>query len=70
MYDGGDWLPRLQTAGDAVLAEQQPVRERSQEYLNDPDTVKGIIDEGCEAAREVARDTLDDVRHAMNLVYR
>ena len=55
---------------DAVLAEQQPVRERSQEYLNDPDTVKGIIDEGCEAAREVARDTLDDVRHAMNLVYR
>ena len=55
---------------DAVLAEQQPIRERSQEYLNDPDAVKGIIDEGCEAAREVARDTLEDVRHAMNLVYR
>lgn len=55
---------------DAVLAEQQPIRERSEEFLNDPDAVRGIIDEGCETAREVARDTLEDVRHAMNLVYR
>ncbi len=55
---------------DAVLAEQQPIRERSEEYLDDPDAVRGIIDEGCEAAREVARDTLEDVRHAMNLEYR
>ena len=55
---------------DAVLAEQQPIRERSEEFLNDPDAVRGIIDEGCEAAREVARDTLEDVRHAMNMVYR
>lgn len=55
---------------DAVLAEQQPIRERSQEFLSDPDTVRGIIDDGCEAARDVARDTLEDVRAAMNLVYR
>lgn len=55
---------------DAVLAEQQPIRERSQEFLSDPDTVRGIIDDGCETARDVARDTLDDVRAAMNLVYR
>ena len=55
---------------DAVLAEQQPIRERSEEFLNDPDAVRGIIDEGCETAREMARDTLEDVRHAMNLVYR
>lgn len=55
---------------DAVLAEQQPIRERSEEFLADPDTVRGIIDDGCEAARDVARDTLDDVRTAMNLVYR
>ena len=31
---------------------------------------RGIIDEGCEAARGVARDTLDDVRSVMNLAYR
>lgn len=55
---------------DAVLKEQQPIRERSEEFLADPDTVYGIIDEGCEAARDVARDTLDDVREAMRLVYR
>ncbi|MCB1747549.1 MAG: tryptophan--tRNA ligase [Gammaproteobacteria bacterium] len=55
---------------DAVLREQQPIRERSVEFLNDPDTVRAIIDEGCEAARDVARDTLDDVRQAMSLVYR
>jgi tryptophanyl-tRNA synthetase len=53
-----------------VLKEQAPFRERSQEFLNDPDTVRAIIDEGCEAARSVARETLDEVREAMNLVYR
>lgn len=55
---------------DAVLKEQAPFRERSQEFLNDPDTVRAIIDEGCEAARSVAREALDEVREAMNLVYR
>lgn len=55
---------------DAVIKEQTPIRERSQEFLADPDAVRAIIDEGCEAARSVARDTLDDVRQVMNLVYR
>lgn len=55
---------------DAVLKEQQPIRERSEEILSDPDAVRAVIDEGCEVARDVARDTLEEVRHAMNLVYR
>ena len=55
---------------DAVLKEQAPIRERSQEFLADPDTVHAIIDEGCEAARKAARATLDEVRQAMNLDYR
>ncbi len=55
---------------DAVLKEQAPIRERSQEFLADPDTVRAIVDEGCEAAREAARETLDEVRQAMNLSYR
>jgi tryptophanyl-tRNA synthetase len=29
--------------------------------------VKNIINEGCEAAREVARETMDEVRHVMSL---
>ena len=55
---------------DAVLKEQAPIRERSQEFLADPDSVRAIIDEGCEKARDVARDTLEDVRQAMGLSYR
>lgn len=55
---------------DAILAEQVPIRERRAEFLADPDSVQAIIDEGCETAREAARDTLDEVRQAMNLLYR
>ncbi|MEM7539972.1 MAG: tryptophan--tRNA ligase [Pseudomonadota bacterium] len=55
---------------DAVLAEQAPIQERAEEFLNDPESVRGIIDEGCERARDTARDTLDEVRQAMNLDYR
>lgn len=55
---------------DAILAEQQPIQERAQEYLADPDTVRGIISDGCEAARVVARETLEEVREAMGLSYR
>ena len=55
---------------DAILKEQQPIRERAREYEKDPDTVRGIINEGCEAAREVARETMEEVRSAMGLLYR
>jgi len=55
---------------DAILTEQAPIRERAQEYIDDPDTVRHIITEGCTAAREAARETLDDVREAMGMVYR
>lgn len=52
---------------DAVELELQPIRERANEYLEDDTTVQGIINEGCEEARDVARDTLDDVREAIGL---
>ncbi len=55
---------------DAVLKELKPIRERSQEYLEDLDSVRAILDKGCEKAHEVARETLEDVREAMGLVYR
>lgn len=55
---------------EAVLAEQRPLRERAAEYLEQPETVRAIITEGCDAARDTARETLDEVRHAMHLVYR
>jgi len=55
---------------DAVLEEQQPIRERAMEYQQDPETVRGIINEGCDAARDVARETLEEVRLEMGLSYR
>ncbi len=55
---------------DAVQAELKPIRERAQEYEANPDLVRNIVEEGCEVAREVAADTLDDVRRAMGLGYR
>ena len=39
---------------DAVLAEQKPMRERAQQYLDDPTLVRNIIADGCEKARKLA----------------
>jgi tryptophanyl-tRNA synthetase len=54
---------------DAVLAELRPIQERGREYAEQPDLVRNIINEGCEKAREVARETMEEVRHAMSLDY-
>jgi tryptophanyl-tRNA synthetase len=55
---------------DAILNELKPIRERIREYEDDPETVRGIISDGCEAARDEARETLEEVRQAMGLTYR
>jgi tryptophanyl-tRNA synthetase len=54
---------------DAVLAEQKPMRERAQKYLDDTTLVRSIIADGCEKARKLAQETLRDVREAMGLDY-
>jgi len=55
---------------DGVLAELQPIQERIQRYTEDMESVRALINEGCEKARSVARETLEEVRQAMGLVYR
>ncbi|MEX2515782.1 MAG: tryptophan--tRNA ligase [Gammaproteobacteria bacterium] len=55
---------------DAVLTELKPIQERAREYEQDTEAVRGIVAEGCEAAREVARETMEEVRQSMGLVYR
>jgi tryptophanyl-tRNA synthetase len=55
---------------DAVLVELRPIQERAREFEAQPEVVRGIINEGCERAREVARETMDEVRDAMSLHYR
>jgi len=55
---------------EAVQKELQPIQERAREYERDMKTVQSIIHDGCEQARDIARDTMEDVRKAMGLVYR
>lgn len=55
---------------EAVQAEVEPIRKRAEEFSGNQDLVRSIIAEGCEEAREAARDTLDEVRQAMGLKYR
>jgi tryptophanyl-tRNA synthetase len=55
---------------DAVQAELAPIRERAQEFIEQPALVRNIISEGSEEARDVARETLSEVRQAMGLSYK
>jgi tryptophanyl-tRNA synthetase len=54
---------------DQVLAEQAPMRERAQRYLDDPTLVRSIVADGCDKARELARETMREVREVMGLAY-
>jgi tryptophanyl-tRNA synthetase len=53
----------------AIQEEQAEFTERAKPFEENPDLVRGIIAEGCEAAREVARETLNEVTDAMGLNY-
>jgi tryptophanyl-tRNA synthetase len=53
---------------DAVLAELAPMQARAAQLEAQPDMVRTFINEGCERARDVARETMDEVRRAMSLV--
>jgi len=54
---------------DGVLKEQEPMRERAQQYLDDPSLVRAIVADGCDKARKLAQETMRDVREAMGLSY-
>jgi tryptophanyl-tRNA synthetase len=52
---------------DAIVGELEPIQKEAQQYEQDPDLVRSIIIEGCDTARESARETLSEVRTAMGL---
>ena len=52
---------------DAVRAELAPIQARARELEAEPEVVRSAINEGCERARDVARETMDEVRLAMSL---
>ena len=55
---------------DAVVAEIAAIRARALEFEENRDLVRGIIAEGCEKARDVARQTLEEIHQAMGMNYR
>jgi tryptophanyl-tRNA synthetase len=55
---------------DQLIAEITTIRARAQEFEENRDLVRGIIAEGCEKARDVARQTLEEVHQAMGMSYR
>jgi tryptophanyl-tRNA synthetase len=55
---------------DVIVAEITQIRARAQEFEENRDLVRGIIAEGCEKARDVARQTLEEVHQAMGMNYR
>lgn len=54
---------------DAVQAELAPIQRRAAEFEDNRGRVREILREGAEAARQVARETLDDVMEAMRFTH-
>jgi tryptophanyl-tRNA synthetase len=54
---------------DAVLDEQKVFLERARPYEEEPDLLRSIVADGSEKARDLARQTMRDVREAMGLDY-
>jgi tryptophanyl-tRNA synthetase len=54
---------------EAMLAEQRPMRERAERYVEDPALVRNIVEDGCERARKLAGETMREVRDSMGLQY-
>jgi tryptophanyl-tRNA synthetase len=55
---------------DAINAEQSVIRERAQQFEQEPALVQSILLEGAEKARDAARATLDEVRFAIGISHK
>ena len=55
---------------EAIQQELAPMQERAKEFENNRDLVRSIVNEGCEKARDEAKQTLENVRSVMGLEYR
>ena len=58
-----------QPVAQGILAEQQPMLERAEPYMRQPQLMRDIMDAGTDQARKVARATMVEVREAMGLNY-
>ena len=70
LHDSGfGCLECKQPVIDAIIAEQQPIMERAQKFIDDPVLVRNIVADGCDRARKATAETMRDVREAMGLDY-
>lgn len=51
-----------------IIEEQKPIIEKGKELEANPTMVREIIREGCEKAREVASDTMEEINTAIGLM--
>lgn len=54
---------------EVLLATLDPIRARREAFAKDPSAVMNILRDGTGKAREVAAETLAEVRHAMGIDY-
>ncbi len=54
---------------DSIQAELLPIQERIAKYHSDPSHIKQIIYDGSQKARNVAKETMAEVREAMGITY-
>lgn len=54
---------------EAIIKEHEPMSERAEEFVENPALVRSILAEGCEAARDTARETIKEVQEVMGLDY-
>ncbi len=52
---------------EGMIARIEPIRQKLEEHLSRPGDIQGVLHEGAERARTVAKQTMDEVREAMKL---
>lgn len=57
-----------QELAEAIYQELEPIQVRRQELVEQPAYVQQIIEQGAQAARQIAQKTLDQVRNKMGLM--
>ena len=55
---------------DSIANELRPMRERAAPFEEDPTLVKNLLADGCERARDIAEETMREVRDAMGLSFK
>ncbi len=54
---------------DSINHELAPIREKVIEFKDNPNLVRHIVNEGVDKAREIAAETMQDVKQVMGLLY-